>query len=115
MLFGFSAVTDSAQDSLDRHFTPANISFKTEMKRLDEAVKLFSSKPNQKILLLIWNQPGKSQSSALRRLRKSKEYLICAHRIAPEKITAKYVGDNSDLGITMKIFVVDENDLSSLK
>ena len=108
VLLGCSTIVALSQDSINAHYSPRNLSFKEEMRRLDIAAAELKLAPNKIVWLLGYNKVGRKKSTAMQRLKRSKQYLIRKHGISPERINTGYAGRDEE-GILMRIYIVPKD------
>lgn len=83
------------------------VSFKIEKQRLKVAAKRWESSPNKNIYLIGYSKILGNKSDAVKRLEKSKNYLINKLKVPSEKIITAYGGSRPEL--EMIILVTDSS------
>ncbi len=99
MFFACTSDTVRAQHKSDF----PNLPFRLEMKRLDEAALELKNDPEAVVDLVAFSAKLTDRRLALKRLAKSRSYLIKSHKIASSRITTVYAGCRE--GLIMQIFV----------
>src|SRR4051812_21296273 len=83
----------------------SGLTFREEMLRLDWVAEILNQHAKVKAYLVGYNEVGRSKTTAMNRLKRSKNYLIRTHHISTSRIQTLYGGEKD--GLTMHIALVN--------